>query len=114
MRIAHFKMVSSISNGKKAIQILGKRENRNMAGFKMRQGGTTQYISASIHYFRIHPDYWEDRLKRIRAAGLNAIQTYVPWNFHEPEKGKYLLSGWRNITLFFDIAAQQGLYILLR
>lgn len=35
-------MVSSISNGKKAIQILGKRENRNMAGFKMRQGGTTQ------------------------------------------------------------------------
>lgn len=47
-----------------------------------------RYISGSIHYFRIHPDYWEDRLHRIRAAGLNAVQVYVPWNYHEVYKGR--------------------------
>ncbi len=31
-------------------------------------------LSGSVHYFRIHPDYWLDRLTRARAMGLNAIQ----------------------------------------
>lgn len=67
-----------------------------------------RYISASIHYFRIHPDYWEDRLKRIRAAGLNAIQTYVPWNFHEPEKGKFVLI-WTKLFKKFCFLLSYGL-----
>ena len=25
------------------------------------------------------------RLSRLRTMGLNAVQTYVPWNFHELE-----------------------------
>ena len=28
----------------------------------------------SFHYWRIHPQYWEDRLKRGLALGLNTIQ----------------------------------------
>lgn len=36
-----------------------------------------------VHYFRVHPDLWEDRLARIAALGLNAVQTYVPWNYHQ-------------------------------
>ena len=27
-----------------------------------------------MHYFRIHPDYWEDRLQRAKAMGLNAVE----------------------------------------
>ena len=49
-----------------------------------------QYISGSIHYYRIHPEYWEDRIQRVRALGLNAIQIYVPWNIHEPYEGMYV------------------------
>ena len=30
--------------------------------------------SRSIHYFRIHPTYWRDRLERAKAMGLNAIE----------------------------------------
>lgn len=44
--------------------------------------------SGSMHYFRVPPQYWRDRLRKMRAAGLNAVQTYVPWNLHEPEPGK--------------------------
>ena len=38
----------------------------------------------SIHYQRIHPEYWRDRLLRVKALGLNAIQVtpdaeIAPW-----------------------------------
>ena len=31
-------------------------------------------VLRSIHYQRIHPEYWRDRLLRVKAMGLNAIQ----------------------------------------
>ncbi|VDM12646.1 unnamed protein product [Wuchereria bancrofti] len=54
-------------------------------------GKPFRYISGSIHYFRIPPYYWADRLRRIRAAGLNAIQLYIPWNFHEVYNGRFVV-----------------------
>ncbi|HZK22079.1 MAG TPA: beta-galactosidase, partial [Oscillospiraceae bacterium] len=38
--------------------------------------------SGAMHYFRVLPEYWEDRLTKIKAAGLNTVETYVPWNLH--------------------------------
>jgi hypothetical protein len=32
-------------------------------------------FSGAIHYFRVHPDYWRDRLRKLRAAGFNAVET---------------------------------------
>jgi beta-galactosidase len=49
-------------------------------------GKPFRYISSSLHYFRIHQDLWLDRLQRVRAAGINAIQVIVPWNWHEVYK----------------------------
>lgn len=54
----------------------------------LKDGQPFQYISGTFHYFRVHPDLWEDRLKRVRALGLNVIQTYIPWNMVEPTEGK--------------------------
>ncbi|VBB29046.1 unnamed protein product [Acanthocheilonema viteae] len=77
-------------------------------------GKPFRYISGSIHYFRIHPHYWADRLSRIRAAGLNAIQLYIPWNFHEVYNGRYLFNGQRNISRFIELAASNHLFVLAR
>lgn len=33
------------------------------------------YVSGSFHYFRTPRAYWTDRLKKMRAAGLNTVQT---------------------------------------
>ncbi|KAK6759061.1 hypothetical protein RB195_016339 [Necator americanus] len=54
------------------------------------------------------------KLLRIRALGLNAIQYYIPWNFHEVIEGKYDFSGWRNFSEFSLIGYDLGLYTLLR
>ena len=32
-------------------------------------GKKFRIFSGSLHYFRVHPDYWRDRLKKYRAAG---------------------------------------------
>ena len=40
-------------------------------------------LSGSLHYTRVHPHYWQDRLKRLRAMGLNTVCTYVPWMLHQ-------------------------------
>lgn len=44
--------------------------------------------SGAMHYFRVPRPYWRDRLKKMRAAGLNTVETYIPWNLHEPVSGK--------------------------
>lgn len=46
-----------------------------------------QILSGAIHYFRTVPEHWEDRLEKLKALGLNTVETYVPWNLHEPRRG---------------------------
>ena len=41
----------------------------------LKDGKPFRYVSGSIHYFRVLPEYWNDRLYKIRKAGLNTIQT---------------------------------------
>jgi hypothetical protein len=72
-------------------------------------------LSGSIHYPRSTPTMWPDLMRRSAEAHLNAIQTYVFWNYHEPARGEYdFASGSRNLTLFLDAAAGAGLWVVLR
>jgi beta-galactosidase len=41
-------------------------------------------LSGAIHYFRIVPEYWRDRLEKARAFGLNTVETYVAWTNRAP------------------------------
>ncbi|CAH0563092.1 unnamed protein product [Brassicogethes aeneus] len=50
-------------------------------------GRNISIYSGAVHYFRVPPEYWRDRLRKMRHAGLNTVETYVPWNLHEPEPG---------------------------
>ena len=50
-------------------------------------GEKTQILSGAIHYFRVVPEYWEDRLKKLKNCGLNTVETYVPVSYtHLDEK----------------------------
>lgn len=41
------------------------------------EGKPKRILSGAIHYFRVVPSYWEDRLKKLQAAGLNTVETYA-------------------------------------
>jgi beta-galactosidase len=51
---------------------------------------------------------------QIISGELNTIGTYVFWNLHEPQKGKFDFSGNNNIAEFVKIAQQEGLWVILR
>lgn len=71
-------------------------------------------VSGALHYFRVHPDLWEDRLTRLRALGANTVDTYVPWNFHETAPGKADFTGGRDLGRFLRIAQDLGLDVIVR
>lgn len=70
--------------------------------------------SGSVHYFRTPAALWADRLLKARRAGLNCIDTYIPWNFHEPQEGKWDFSGDKDVAAFVRLAGKTGLYVILR
>ena len=39
------------------------------------EGKEKRILSGALHYFRVVPAYWEDRLKKLKAAGLNTVET---------------------------------------
>lgn len=57
-------------------------------------------------------------MKQIMAAASapkhSALQTYVPWNLHEPSPGVYKWDGTADLTGYLDLAARLGLNVLLR
>ncbi|MFD4320833.1 beta-galactosidase family protein [Streptomyces sp. NPDC058548] len=71
-------------------------------------------ISGGLHYFRVHPEQWADRLHKARLLGLNTVETYVPWNLHAPRPGEFRLEGGLDLPRFLDLAAAEGLHVLLR
>ena len=73
-----------------------------------------QILSGAVHYFRIVPEYWEDRLRKVKAAGLNTVETYIPWNFHERQKGEFTFTGNADVERFVKLAGSLGLYVIIR
>lgn len=78
------------------------------------KGHQRQILSGALHYFRVHPGLWRDRLEKAVAMGLNTIETYIPWNLHEPHRGEYCFSGICDIERFVHLAAECGLEVILR
>lgn len=77
-------------------------------------GKETKLISGSIHYFRIPREKWYQSLYNLKAMGANCVETYIPWNFHEPKKDQFEFSGDKDIEYFIQLATELGLYIILR
>lgn len=77
-------------------------------------GNEVRIISGSLHYFRIVPEYWRDRLEKMKNCGFNTVETYVAWNIHEPQPGKYNYEGIADIKKFIDIAHELGLFVIVR
>ncbi|MCW3089411.1 MAG: beta-galactosidase [Ferruginibacter sp.] len=77
-------------------------------------GKPFQVISGEMHYPRVPKEAWRARMKMAKAMGLNTIGTYVFWNIHEPQKGKYDFSGNNDIAAFVKIAREEELWVILR
>lgn len=75
-------------------------------------GTPFRVLSGALHYFRVHRDQWGHRLAMLRAMGLNTVETYVPWNLHEPWPGDFRRV--EELGAFLDAAAAEGLLAIVR
>lgn len=82
-------------------------------GFTL-DGKPFRVLGGAIHYFRVPPAYSEDRLRRLKACGLNTVETYVAWNFHEPSPGTFRFEGGADIAAYLETAARVGLKAIVR
>ncbi|KAI3661154.1 hypothetical protein MP638_005591 [Amoeboaphelidium occidentale] len=96
-------MTGRVEWDEKAIKIDGKRVILNVG---------------HVHYPRSTPSMWAHILDASVAAGINAIDTYVFWNYHEIEKenGKieYDFSELVNFLRFISERYENKLYVVLR
>lgn len=83
-------------------------------GHFYRNGKVTPILSGEMHYPRIPHQYWRHRLKMMKAMGLNTVATYVFWNLHEPEPGKWDFTGDKNLAEYIKTAGEEGMMVILR
>ena len=78
-------------------------------------GRSLRILSGAIHYFRVVPAYWSDRLAKLKAMGLNTVETYVAWNIHEETPGRFdFTTGMRDIGGFVRAAHSLDLHVIVR
>jgi beta-galactosidase GanA len=72
-------------------------------------------LSGSLHYFRVLPQLWSDRIEKMKKAGLNTIETYIPWNLHESERGIYKFDeGLTDLISFLKLIHQHEMFTIIR
>ncbi|QHA04079.1 beta-galactosidase [Streptomyces broussonetiae] len=75
-------------------------------------GRPVRLLSGALHYFRVHEAQWRHRLAMLRAMGLNCVETYVPWNLHQPRPGT--TRDVQAVGRFLDAVREAGLWAIVR
>lgn len=65
-----------------------------------------QILSGEVEYARIPREDWRDRLRKVRAMGLNTVTVYVFWNLHEVHPGEFDFSGQKDVAEFLREAQE--------
>jgi len=123
----HVQVADALQNNGSLSKVLGTKSGVRMSqsvehvGLEAR--GSSFYleekplriISGSFHYFRTHPEQWKDRLKRMKAAYVNTVTTYIPWNLHERRRGVYnfTVDGW-DLVRFIKLVQEMELHLIVR
>lgn len=75
-------------------------------------------MCGEVHYFRLRRAEWQDRLDKLKAAGCNAVASYVPWLAHEPLAGQIDLDGHSapelDLAGFIDLCHRNDLWFVAR
>jgi hypothetical protein len=75
-------------------------------------------LSGEVHYWRLAPARWREILERVREMGLRTVASYVCWEYHEVEPGKFDFTGetepQRDLIGFLDLLREMGFWVLIR
>lgn len=71
-------------------------------------------VMGEFHYTRTPASQWESELRKMKAAGVDVVASYVIWNHHEEQEGKFDWSGRRDLRHFVELCKKVGLQTVMR
>jgi beta-galactosidase len=77
-------------------------------------GTPMRVFAGEIHPARIPPEFWEDRIKKAKAMGLNTISIYLFWNEIEPTEGNFVFKDQTDVRRFVKLCQDNGMWVILR
>ncbi len=78
-------------------------------------GEPFRIISGELHPARIPREYWQHRIRMVKAMGCNTIAAYIFWNYHETSPGRFdFTTDNRDLTEFFRLVKEEGMWLVLR
>jgi beta-galactosidase len=96
-----------------AVSPTGERLEIN-SRFLSRNGKPWMPVMGEFHYARTPASQWEDELRKMKAAGIDIVASYVMWNYHENKEGRFDWKGDRDLRRFVRLAAKAGLDVVVR
>jgi hypothetical protein len=74
--------------------------------------------SGAFHYFRCPKELWPDRFQKIKDAGFNTVETYIPWNWCEQQMpadvNDFSKVDLKDFDDWLTMAEQFGFYVIVR
>jgi beta-galactosidase len=71
-------------------------------------------MAGEMHPGRILPQFWDDRIKKAKAMGLNTVSVYLFWNEIEPTEGNFVFKDQTDIRRFVKLCQDNGMWVILR
>jgi beta-galactosidase GanA len=99
-----------------AVRPLGAPQPVGWDAYSLTVGGRRIVVwSGEMHPFRLpDPAQWRDVIQKMKALGFNGVSFYFDWAYHSPAQGVYDFSGVRNVERVFEIAEEEGMYVIAR
>src|SRR5690606_24148348 len=82
--------------------------------YMLRNGGASFGSCGEFHYSRNHCEQWEDEIIKMKMGGINIIATYIFWNHHEEEQGKFVWEGNKNLRRFIELCGKHAVNVIIR
>ncbi len=74
--------------------------------------------STAFFYNRIPRDEWAASLVKLKEMGINTVDLYIAWNWHEPEEAKLDFDGHsnprRDVKALMEMTAEMGFAVIVR
>lgn len=71
-------------------------------------------VMGEFHYSRFPAADWDEQLRKMKAAGIDIVASYIIWNHHEAQDGAFNWQGDRDLRRFVQLCARHGLKFVAR
>lgn len=71
-------------------------------------------VLGEFQYSRYDREDWEKELLKLRAGGVDVVQTYCFWLHHEENEGEFCFEGDRDLRAFMALCEKHQIPVLLR